>query len=39
LIASGAGPGSLRDRVSAMGGTMAVESSKRGAMVEILLPL
>ncbi len=39
LIASGAGPGSLRDRVSAMGGTMAVESSQRGAMVEILLPL
>jgi len=39
LIASGAGPGSLRDRVNAMGGTMAVESSQRGAMVEILLPL
>src|SRR6185503_9042114 len=39
LLASGAGPGSLRDRVSAMGGTMAVESSQRGAMVEILLPL
>ena len=35
---SGAGPGSLRDRVSAMGDTMAVESSQRGAMVEILLP-
>jgi signal transduction histidine kinase len=39
LMASGAGPGSLRDRVSAMGGTLAVESSQRGAMVEILLPL
>jgi signal transduction histidine kinase len=39
LIESEAGPGSLRDRVSAMGGTMAVESSQRGATVEILLPL
>jgi signal transduction histidine kinase len=39
LVASGAGPGSLRDRVSAMGGTMAVESSQGGASVEILLPL
>jgi signal transduction histidine kinase len=39
LVASDAGPSSLRDRVSAMGGTMTVESSQSGASVEILLPV
>ncbi len=39
LVSSGAGPMSLRDRVCALGGTMAVESSQSGASVEIMLPV
>jgi signal transduction histidine kinase len=39
LVKSGSGPLSLRDRVIALGGTMAVESGPSGACVEILLSL
>jgi signal transduction histidine kinase len=39
LVKSGCGPLSLRDRVIALGGKMAVESGPSGASVEILLSL
>ena len=39
LVDSSAGPQSLRDRVVALGGKMAVESGPGGACVEILLSL
>src|SRR5437764_11177818 len=39
LVQSAAGPQSLRDRVVALGGRMAVESGPGGACVEILLSL
>lgn len=39
LVRSDAGPLSLRDRVVALGGRMAVESGPSGACVEILLPM
>jgi signal transduction histidine kinase len=39
LVKSGSGPLSLRDRVTALGGKMAVESGPSGASVEILLSL
>jgi signal transduction histidine kinase len=38
LVASNAGPLSLRERVTAAGGTLAVESGPRGSRVEIILP-
>jgi signal transduction histidine kinase len=38
LVASNAGPLSLRERVVAAGGTLAVESGPTGARVEIVLP-
>jgi signal transduction histidine kinase len=38
LVASNAGPLSLRERVVAAGGTLAVESDSRGSRVEIILP-
>jgi signal transduction histidine kinase len=38
LVSSNAGPLSLRERVTAAGGTLAVESSPRGSRVEIILP-
>jgi signal transduction histidine kinase len=38
LVASNAGPLSLRERVVAAGGTLAVESDPRGSRVEIVLP-
>ena len=39
LVKSNSGPLSLRDRVIALGGKMAVESGPSGASVEILLSL
>jgi signal transduction histidine kinase len=38
LVASNVGPLSLRERVVAAGGTLAVESDSRGSRVEIVLP-
>jgi signal transduction histidine kinase len=38
LVASNAGPVSLRERVSAAGGTLAIESTAAGSRVEIVLP-
>ena len=38
LVADGHAPWSLRERVTALGGELAIESSPRGARVEILLP-
>ncbi len=38
LVASNAGPVSLRERVASAGGTLAVESSAAGSRVEIVLP-
>jgi signal transduction histidine kinase len=34
-----AGPRSLRERVAALGGTLAVDSSDRGARLELIVPL
>jgi len=39
LLSSGEGPLSLRDRVVALGGKMAIESNASGACVEITLAL
>jgi len=39
LTRSQAGPKSLRERVTALGGRMAVESSAAGSSVEIMLPI
>ncbi len=39
LVADQRGPWSLRERVSTLGGELAIESSSRGARVEIRLPL
>ena len=39
LVHAAAGPQSLRERVVALGGKMAVESGPGGACVEILLSL
>jgi signal transduction histidine kinase len=38
LIASGNAPWSLKERVTALGGDLAIESSPRGSRVEIRLP-
>lgn len=38
LVADGRGPWSLKERVTALGGELAIESSPRGARVEIRLP-
>jgi signal transduction histidine kinase len=38
LVASGHAPWSLRERVTALGGELAIDSSPRGARVEIRLP-
>lgn len=38
LVASGHAPWSLRERVTALGGDLAIESSPRGARVNIRLP-
>lgn len=39
LVASNAGPVSLRERVAAAGGTLTVESEPSGSRVEIVLPV
>jgi len=39
LIAANAGPVSLRERVTSLGGEMAIESSPAGSRVELVLPL
>ena len=39
LVAEDAGPVSLRDRVQALGGRMAIESTPSGATVEMTLPV
>ena len=38
LVASNAGPSSLRDRVSSLAGTLAIESMPTGSRVEISVP-
>jgi signal transduction histidine kinase len=38
LVAGGHGPWSLKERVTALGGDLAIESSPRGTRVEIRLP-
>jgi len=38
LVAGGHGPWSLKERVAALGGELAIESSPRGSRVEIRLP-
>jgi signal transduction histidine kinase len=38
LVAGGQGPWSLKERVTALGGDLVIESSPRGARVEIRLP-
>jgi signal transduction histidine kinase len=38
LVAGGNGPWSLKERVAALGGDLVIESSPRGARVEICLP-
>ncbi|MCU1348775.1 MAG: multi-sensor signal transduction histidine kinase, partial [Acidobacteria bacterium] len=38
LVADGLGPWSLKERVTALGGELAIDSSPRGARVEIRLP-
>jgi signal transduction histidine kinase len=39
LVASNAGPASLRDRVEALAGTLAIESMPTGSRVEITVPM
>jgi signal transduction histidine kinase len=39
LVASDAGPISLRDRVQALAGTLAIESMPTGSRVEISVPI
>jgi len=38
LVRRNAGPASLRDRVTAMGGRMAIDSTASGSRIEITLP-
>lgn len=38
LVAGGQAPWSLSERITALGGALAIESSLRGARVEIRLP-
>jgi signal transduction histidine kinase len=38
LVAEGHAPWSLTERVTALGGELAIESSPRGARIEIRLP-
>jgi signal transduction histidine kinase len=38
LVRQHAGPASLRDRVTALGGRMAIDSSASGSRIEITLP-
>jgi len=39
LVATNAGPSSLRDRVSSLAGTLAIESTPTGSRVEISVPI
>ena len=39
LVNSGLGPASLRDRVASLGGSMAIESTPSGSVVELRVPL
>jgi signal transduction histidine kinase len=39
LMAANIGPGTLKERVSSLGGSMLIDSSERGAKLEIRMPL
>jgi two-component system NarL family sensor kinase len=39
LAAAGVGPRSLRERIEALGGTLAIDSTKQGSRVEMWMPV